>query len=66
MDGYEVARQLRQQPEFERTLIVALTGYGTEEDRRRSLHAGCDDHLVKPPGIDALKHVLAHPKLPGN
>ena len=63
MDGYEVARQLRQRPEFERTLVVAVTGYGTEEDRRKSLHAGCDDHLVKPPGIDSIRHVLAHPKL---
>ncbi|HEV7282401.1 MAG TPA: PAS domain S-box protein [Pirellulaceae bacterium] len=65
MDGYEVAHRLRQQPEFERTLVVALTGYGTEEDRRKSLHAGCDDHLVKPPSVDALKRVLNHPKLPG-
>lgn len=65
MDGYEVARRLRQRPEFERTLIVALTGYGAEEDRRRSLQAGCDDHLVKPPGIETLRQVLAHPKLRG-
>ncbi|HEV7280513.1 MAG TPA: PAS domain S-box protein [Pirellulaceae bacterium] len=64
MDGYEVARQLRALPEFERTLVVALTGYGTEADRSRSLHAGCDDHIVKPPGIDALRSLFAHPKLP--
>ncbi|HEV7279614.1 MAG TPA: PAS domain S-box protein [Pirellulaceae bacterium] len=65
MDGYEVARRLRQRSEHERTLVVALTGYGTDEDRRRSLHAGCDDHLVKPPGVDQLRYVLTHPKLPG-
>jgi|GEM_PF-556175 len=64
MDGYEVARRLRERPEFERTLVIALTGYGTGEDRRKSLHAGCDDHLVKPLSLDALKYVLAHAKLP--
>jgi PAS domain S-box-containing protein len=64
MDGYEVARRLRDRPEFERTLVVALTGYGTEEDRRKSLHAGFDDHIVKPLAVDALMYVLTHPKLP--
>lgn len=63
LDGYEVVRQLRQSPEFKRTLVVALTGYGTEEDRRKSLHAGFDEHLVKPPGVEALQKLLIHPKL---
>jgi PAS domain S-box-containing protein len=52
MDGYEVARQLRRLPEPPARLI-ALTGYGQVEDRRRCLEAGFDDHIVKP--IDPLR-----------
>jgi PAS domain S-box-containing protein len=63
LDGYEVARRLRDRPEFRDTLLVALTGYGTAEDRRRSVQAGFDDHLVKPPSLDTLRHTLAHPRL---
>jgi PAS domain S-box-containing protein len=48
MDGYEVARRLRRQEGGGRALLVALTGYGAEDDRRRCLEAGCDGHLVKP------------------
>jgi CheY-like chemotaxis protein len=48
MDGYEVARRLRRQEGGGRALLVALTGYGAEDDRRRCLEAGCDRHLVKP------------------
>ncbi|HEV7280489.1 MAG TPA: PAS domain S-box protein [Pirellulaceae bacterium] len=67
MDGYEVARRLRERPELETTLVVALTGYGSEADRRKTLHAGCDDHLVKPPSVKDLRYVLTHRKLtPGN
>ena len=40
-------------------LLVALTGYGQEEDRRKSREAGCDGHLVKPADPDALQAVLA-------
>lgn len=63
LDGYEVARRLRRRSDFEETLIVALTGYGTEHDRRMSIYAGCDEHLVKPPGVDTLRSVFNHPKL---
>jgi len=48
MDGYEVARRLRQLPGFEKVLLAAVSGYGQEEDRRRSQEAGFDHHLVKP------------------
>jgi CheY-like chemotaxis protein len=48
MDGYEVARRLREQPGGEGVRIYALTGYGQEDDRRRSVQAGFDGHLVKP------------------
>jgi PAS domain S-box-containing protein len=65
MNGYEVATRLRQQPEFSRTLLVAMTGYGTEEDRRRSAEAGFDKHLVKPISLDQLREILADPKLIG-
>src|SRR5262245_35307615 len=47
-DGYEVARRLRRVPGLKEALLVALTGYGSDEDRRRSREAGFDHHLVKP------------------
>jgi CheY-like chemotaxis protein len=58
MDGHEVARRLRGRPEFERALIVALTGWGQESDRRRSGEAGFDHHLVKPVDPDELRGLL--------
>ena len=58
MDGYEVARRLRR-GEHSDVRIVALTGYGSEEDQHRSLAAGIDKHLVKPPSLSALEAVLA-------
>jgi len=48
LSGYEVVQALRSRPEGEAMRIYALTGYGTEEDRRRSAAAGFDGHLVKP------------------
>jgi PAS domain S-box-containing protein len=59
MDGHEVARRLRARPEFGRTPLVALTGWGQESDRRRSREAGFDHHLVKPVDLDALSGLLA-------
>lgn len=58
LDGYEVARQLRALPEFKATFLVALTGYGSEGDQRRSADAGFDEHVVKPPSLETLQHVL--------
>ena len=49
MDGYEVARRMRQQPGLEKVVLAALTGWGQQEDRRRTAEAGFDHHLVKPP-----------------
>ena len=63
MDGYEVAMRIRSKPEFQETLLVALTGYGREEDRKRSKEAGFDEHLVKPPALDALKQLFHHSRL---
>jgi CheY-like chemotaxis protein len=48
MDGYELASRLRQEPAFGRVVLVALSGYGREEDRQRSLQAGFDHHQAKP------------------
>jgi CheY-like chemotaxis protein len=58
MNGYDVAAQLRQQQGRNRPLIVALTGYGGEEDKRRSVAAGCDSHLTKPPDPNRLQLLL--------
>lgn len=63
MDGHQVGRAIREKPEFDDILLVALTGYGQEEDRQRSVEAGFDDHLVKPPSVDQLESILVHPKL---
>ncbi|MEO5771702.1 MAG: PAS domain S-box protein [Burkholderiaceae bacterium] len=58
LDGYEAARQIREQRADKRPLMVALTGWGQEEDRRRSTEAGFDAHLVKPVALDALLKLL--------
>jgi len=58
MDGYEVAREIRRAPGGDRVRLYALTGYGQAEDRRRSLEAGFDGHLVKPVALEALADVI--------
>jgi CheY-like chemotaxis protein/anti-sigma regulatory factor (Ser/Thr protein kinase) len=65
MDGYEVARQFRQQAGFEDVVLAALTGWGQQEDRRRTMEAGFDHHLVKPPEPKAVEGVLAKLKRRG-
>ena len=59
IDGYELCRRLRALPYGRDMLIVALTGWGQAEDKRRSEEAGFDQHLVKPADIRALEHLLA-------
>jgi PAS domain S-box-containing protein len=59
MDGYEVARKLRQVDHLANILIVAVSGYCQDEDRRRSQSAGIDHHLVKPIDHDALVTLIA-------
>ena len=59
LDGYEVARRLRERPVMRDVKLVALTGYGQEADRRRSREAGFDLHLVKPVDPDRLRALLA-------
>ena len=58
MDGHEVARRIRQKPEYDHVTLVALTGWGQEEDRRRSRGAGFDHHLTKPAALDDLQALL--------
>ncbi|WP_397571602.1 PAS domain S-box protein [Schlesneria sp. T3-172] len=59
MDGYEVARRIRKNPEMKGTVLTALTGWGQLEDRRRTAEAGFDYHLVKPPEPQAVENILA-------
>jgi two-component system, OmpR family, response regulator len=58
MGGWEVARELQALPAEKRPLLVAVTGYGQEEDHRRSYEAGIDLHLTKPIDPTQLQHLL--------
>jgi signal transduction histidine kinase len=58
-DGYTVARTLRGDPEFLPALLVAMTGYGQDEDKRRALEAGFDRHLTKPADPDEVLRLAA-------
>ncbi len=59
MDGYEAARRIREQPGLGKTVLAALTGWGQQEDRRRTAEAGFNHHLVKPPEPHLLESLLA-------
>jgi CheY-like chemotaxis protein len=59
MDGFEVARRLRQMPNLGGMLLVAMTGYGNDADRHRSAQAGFDHHLVKPVEPAFIEELLA-------
>jgi CheY-like chemotaxis protein/two-component sensor histidine kinase len=58
MDGYEVARRIREAPGHEGVRILALSGYGNDADRRRSRESGFDGHLVKPVRLEQLRALL--------
>jgi len=60
IDGLELARRLRTQPETAHSVLVAVSGYGQEEDRKNALAAGFAHHLVKPVEIDRLAQLLAN------
>jgi PAS domain S-box-containing protein len=68
MDGYEVARQFRGDPAFDVTVLVALTGWGSDDDKRRAHEAGFDAHLTKPVDIAAVDAVVTRslPRLAAN
>jgi CheY-like chemotaxis protein len=59
LDGYEVAKRMRQQPVLQSVVLVAMTGYGKESDRKRAQEAGFDHHLVKPAKLEKLRQILA-------
>ena len=59
LNGYEAARRIRQQPWGRDILMIAVTGWGQEEDRRRSREAGFDHHLTKPVDPQELMKLLA-------
>jgi PAS domain S-box-containing protein len=58
MNGYEAARQIRTQPSGKAAVLIALTGWGQEQDRSRALEAGFDQHLTKPVDPIALERIL--------
>jgi signal transduction histidine kinase/CheY-like chemotaxis protein len=61
LSGYEVARELRREPWGAGICLVALTGWGQDDDRQRAKHAGFDQHMTKPVDPDALERLLAEP-----
>jgi PAS domain S-box-containing protein len=68
MDGYEVAQRVRERPDLGDPLLIALTGWGGSEHRRRSREAGFDHHVVKPVSLEVLQSLLAmleSPRRPG-
>jgi CheY-like chemotaxis protein len=58
-DGYEVAQRIRANPETNGMVLVALTGYGLPEDKRRAAEAGFAEHLMKPVDFDQLRRVIS-------
>lgn len=58
MDGYEIAERLRELPQCAHAILVAITGYGQDDDRRRSREAGIDHHLVKPVSPETLHQLI--------
>jgi CheY-like chemotaxis protein len=59
MTGHDVCRAIRQQPWGEEMVIIAVTGWGQDDDRRRSQEAGFNGHLVKPVAPEVLKQLMA-------
>ena len=59
LDGYQVARTLRLEPELKWCVLVAITGYGQEADKRRALEAGFNAHVTKPVDVQELERLLA-------
>jgi CheY-like chemotaxis protein len=58
MDGFEVARRLRAHPRGQTMVLVALSGYGSEEDRRQGTAAGFDHYFTKPVDVGDVRRLL--------
>jgi CheY-like chemotaxis protein len=58
IDGYELARRIRALPGVDDALLIAVTGYGQAEDRRRAEDAGFDRYLIKPVEFESLRSML--------
>ena len=58
MDGYEIARRVRNDPALRGITLVAITGYGREDDKLAAMKAGFDHHLVKPVDPDSLEKLI--------
>jgi CheY-like chemotaxis protein len=63
LNGYEACRRIREQPWDKKAVLIAVTGWGQDEDRLRSREAGFDRHLVKPVDPEDLMKVLAELKV---
>ena len=59
LDGYEAARKIREQPWGKHMVLIALTGWGQQQDRRRTQEAGFDAHLTKPVNYEQIMELLA-------
>jgi CheY-like chemotaxis protein len=59
LNGYEVARRIRCDPACGSMKLIAMTGWGQEEDKRRAMEAGFDHHLTKPMEISAIEQILS-------
>jgi signal transduction histidine kinase/CheY-like chemotaxis protein len=59
LNGFEIAKRMRQQPILQKVVLVAMTGYGKESDRQRSREAGFDHYLVKPTKLEKLQEIFA-------
>jgi CheY-like chemotaxis protein len=62
MDGYEVARRVREQTASGKVMLIALTGWGQEKDRKLAREAGFDHHRLKPVDLQALQALMAAPQ----
>jgi two-component system CheB/CheR fusion protein len=60
LDGFEVARRLRSQPDLQAATLIAISGYGQDHDRKKALQAGFDNHLTKPVDVQMLLKLLSH------
>jgi len=65
LDGHEVARRVRADPTHQRTVLIAVSGWGSDHDKQHAREAGFDGHLTKPVDADSLHALLRAHGLPG-